>query len=226
MTITNAVAAWSYSRYDTYQLCPLKFKLRVIDKLKEPQSPVMARGDGVHKQVAAFIMSKPGELPLPPDVKYPFQAKLLRELQAFEDKVVEQQWGFTRQWEPTGWFSKDTWYRQILDVAVLYEDMHAEDIDWKTGKRYGSNDDQMELQALSLMRHFKPATGVTTRLVYLDHGMEETAEFVKADEPKLLAKWEKKIEPMFADTQFLPRPNDKCKWCAFSASNQGQCRFG
>lgn len=220
----NGVTAWSYSRFAKYDLCPLQFKLAVLDKRKTTANAAMARGDKIHKSIASYVM---GGIAIEPEaVKHVFPRKLIEELRAFDDKVVEQQWGFTRAWNATGWFGGDTWFRSILDAAAMYEDLWADVIDWKTGKKYGSNADQMELNALSLFRHFKPAVGVTTRMVYLDSGDEDTAEFTKADEPKLIAKWEKKIEPMFTDTAFLPRPNEKCRFCDFSKSKGGPCRYG
>lgn len=226
---TPALTAWSYSRFAVYDQCPLKFKLQVLEGAKFTPSAAMQRGDRLHRSVASYIT---GGIALEPDVvKFPYVQKLVGELREFEDKVVEQQWGFTRAWQPTGWFSKDkgkeTWFRNILDVAVLYEDMGADVIDWKSGKRYDSNADQMELNALSLFRHFKPAVTVTTRMVYFDSGQEDAADFKKSDEPALIAKWERKIEPMFTDTAFLPRPNDKCRFCDFAKSKgTGKCRYG
>lgn len=218
------LTAWSYSRYAVYEQCPLKFKLQVLGKHKFEPSAAMIRGDRIHRSIAAYLMG--GEAVESDAVAHPFPAKLIAEMRAFEDKVVEQQWGFTRQWTPTGWFGKETWFRAILDAAVMYEDMWADVADWKTGKKYGSNADQMELNALAMFRHFKPAVGVTTRMVYLDIGTEDAADFKKSDEPLLVDKWEKKVVPMFTDTVFSPRPNDKCRWCDFRKSNGGVCRYG
>ncbi len=218
----NAVKAWSYSRIALYEQCPLRFKLKHIDKLPEPQSDAMARGDRIHKTLATCLTNK--SFPLPPETKK-FEW-LLKELRKAPDVIVEQQWGFTKQWKPTGWFGKDTWFRAVLDVAVMYDDLTAEVGDWKTGKKYGSNNDQMELFGLSLLCQYKPVTYVTTRLVYLDSGDQEFAEFTRGEVPQLKAKWEAKVKPMFEDTVFAARPNDKCRWCHYRRDNGGPCRFG
>lgn len=219
--MTKPLTAWSYSRFAKYETCPLQFKLEVLDGLKQPPSPAMKAGDERHKAVAAFLNGV-GVFP----EKEAEHKQLISEVAAIPDKLVEHQQGFTARWEPTGWFGKDAWYRQVYDVAVLYDDMTSEVIDWKTGKKYASNDEQMELCALSLMCQFKPTTHVTTRLFYLDTGQQEFAEFPAADKEKLKAKWGAKVEPMFSDTVFAPRPNDKCRFCHFSKSNTGMCRFG
>jgi hypothetical protein len=226
MSQNNGVTAWSFSRYETYQQCPLKFKKKVIEKAKEPQSPAMARGDTVHKGTAAYVTQQVGEMPA--EIKLPFQRELVTACRsiAAEDKQVEQQWGFTQQWRETGWFGKDTWFRNILDFATVYEDLSAEVLDWKTGARRSKNEEQMELNALSLFLKFKPATHVTTRMVYFDAGSENVAEFDREEVPALLAKWGKKIEPMFNDTVFAARPNDMCRFCHFGRSKGGDCRHG
>jgi len=219
------VTAWSYSRYALYELCPLKFKLKHIDKIPEPGSPAMERGDRIHKGVAAYVTGTSQEPPQEA-VAHSFPAKLIEELRGFPDKVVEQQWGFTASWGPTGWFGKATWFRNILDAAALYDDMTGDVIDWKTGKKYGSNAEQMELNALAFMCQYKLTQSVTTRMVYLDNGEEDTADFPVADKEKLKEKWQQKVVPMFSDTIFAPRPNDKCRFCAYSRSNLNKCRFG
>jgi hypothetical protein len=216
------LTAWSYSRYALYEQCPLKFKLEVLEGIKQPASPAMERGNKVHVALANYVTGKTTTPPETHDkIRY-----VVEQIRDFHDKVVEQQWGFTKSWRPTGWFGKDTWFRATLDVGLLYEDLTGEVADWKTGKRYASNDDQMELFALSFMCQYTPATHVTTRLVYVDTGDEEIAEFAAKHKDALRAKWEGKVAPMFADTVFAPRPNDKCRFCAFARSKGDQCRFG
>ena len=221
------IDAWSWSRLECFELCPLKFRYKFIDKLPEVASPAMARGDRIHKDTAKYLL---GQVEQPPaEVKLPFQRKLLAEVRGWDDKVVEQQWAFDRTWSPTGWFQKGNgaaWYRQIVDAAVLYEDMAVEVIDWKSGKAYGHNADQVELFALGAMFHFKPATKVMTRLVYFDGGTEQRDEFDAADRDKLQAKWTARVAPMFTEQNFIARPNDRCHQCAWSKSKGGPCRFG
>jgi putative RecB family exonuclease len=222
----NAIpTTWSFSRWNTWDTCPFQYKCKFIDKLPDPPSPAMARGDAVHKALAAHLTSP---APLPPEVTDPFQKQIVAEMKAHDQKLVEQKWAYDASWGPTGYFGKTTWLRAIADVALLYDDSSVEVIDWKTGKRYGSNDDQMELFALTTFKHFPGRTrnGVKTTLVYLDAGSEEPAEFKASDVDRLRAKWDDRAKRMLSDRQFLPRPNDKCKFCRFSRSNNGPCRFG
>lgn len=225
--MAGPLKAWSYSRWDLHNTCPLRFKYEVIDGRKAAASPAMEKGHKVHQELTAYIIAPPGELAVVPK-SAGHATGLVQELRAFSDVVVEQQWGFDRQWKPTGWFGDETWLRSVLDVAVLYDDMTAEVIDWKTGKPRGTHEDQMELFAVSLMAKFIPAVSVTTRLVYTDFPKQEIGEYPRTDFAKLVAKWETKVAPMFTDTAYLPRPNDGCKFCPFSRTNSNgrDCRYG
>lgn len=228
----NPITAWSYSRYACYTLCPLQFKFKFIDKLPEPGSPAMQRGDVIHKGTAAYL--KGTAAGLPQDVlNNATITDLVQQLIAFPNKEIEQQWGYGGNWQPCGWFDRGgekTWFRSILDVGVLYDDLTFEAIDWKSGKRYGSNEEQMETQAIAVFKRFKPVGHVTTRLAYIDETTSknpyEFYEFKKTQLQSLTDKWKKKVQPMFNDTVFAPRPNEKCRFCSFSKSKGGQCAFG
>lgn len=221
----SVVTAWSYSRYADYAQCPLRFKLRHIDRIKEPDSPPLVRGRQVHKQLADYIEGKADELP---PVKSEYHRKLYAEMRAWpaEDRVVEQKMGFTATWSPTGYFDKNVWLRAAWDVGLLYADLTGEIVDHKTGKRYASNDEQMEVFAATFFSQYVAARHVTTRLLYIDSGDEETAEFDASESDALRAKWNAKVAPLFVDTQFAPRPNDKCRFCHFAKSRLNMCKFG
>lgn len=231
--MSNGVTAWSYSRWGDYERCPLYFKEKHVAKsFKDAGSAAMDRGNDIHKGTAAWLSGKTEGLPREA-FQNPRAEKILMELRAMPGLMVEQQWGFDAHWKPTGWFDSrgqaPTWLRVILDVGVLYDDMTAEAIDWKTGKRYGSNQDQMELFAVGVMCKIVPVKHVTTRLVYLDEkgkDIEDIEEFPATHKQRLIDKWTKKVEPMFTDKVFAPRPNDKCKWCPLARSKGGKCAFG
>lgn len=233
--MSNGVDAWSYSRFNDYERCPLYFAEKHVRKsFKDAGSAAMDRGNDIHKGVAAWLTGAAEGLPRDA-FQNPRAEEILMELRNMpKDQVmVEQQWGFTHHWKPTGWFNSRgqplTWLRVILDVGILYPDMTAEALDWKTGKRYGSNQDQMELFAVGVMCKIVPVKHVTTRLIYLDEkgkNIEDIEEFPATHKQRLIDKWTKKVEPMFTDKVFAPRPNDKCKWCPLARSKGGKCAFG
>jgi len=211
--------AWSYSAYADYELCPAKFKYGRIDKLPQPDNPAFIKGREWHKKAEDFLR---GLIELPKELRHFADAFTeLRDMQP----IVEQQWGFTSDWGKTGWFGNDTWFRAVVDAGVIYDDRTADIIDHKTGKMYKTNEDQVELFALAAMCRYPELTSVTARLWYLESGDEIIREFPAKDKDKLRSKWEKKVGPLFADRKWAPRPNDKCRWCAFSSAKGGPCKY-
>lgn len=235
--MTKLLTSWSYSRWDKHNTCPLRFKLEVLDDRKEPENDGMRRGKKIHDVLAKFLQPETQWDGVAVPAEAGHQADLVKQLKdpAFSNVVVEQQWGFNREWKATGWFAKSgspngaTWLRSILDVGVLYADQTVEVIDWKSGKPRGTHDDQMELFAVSVLAKYPFVTAVDTRLAYTDFKAAEFGgPYLQRDLPKMIAKWEDKIRPMFEDTTYLPRPGEACKFCPFSRSATGgkDCRYG
>lgn len=216
----SAVKSWSYTAYSTYAQCPAKYKYQKIDKLPEPKSQAMERGNAIHKKCENYLTGITAALPT--EAKH-FAAQM-QQLKTL-DPFVEQKWGFTKDWRPTSWTGSATWYRGIVDAGVLYPDRTADIVDFKTGKLYETNEDQIELFALSVMLRYPEITHVTARLWYLDSGDEIIREHSASDKEALRKDWEKRVGPMFADTIFAPKPNKFCDWCHFRKSNGGPCRF-
>ena len=223
--MSNGVTAWSYSRYNDYKQCPLKFKLKHLDRLPDPGGPAMQRGNLIHKLAEDYTVGKIKALP--PELKnFKEEFKQLRSMKP----MVEQAWGFRRDWTHNGrndWFGGDVWLRSKADVFVVYDDDTGDLIDHKTGKKYETNKEQVELFACTAFMRVPTLTHVTTRLWYLDlvEDNEVVAEYTAKDAENIKKDWEKKVQPMFNDKKFAPRPNDKCHWCTFSKAKGGPCKF-
>lgn len=224
--MSNGVDAWSYSRYADYKQCPLRFKLKHIQKMKEPGSPAMQRGSDIHKEGENYLKAKTRPKKVP--ATYANFKDEMTQLWGL-NPLVEQQWGFTRQWSPTGWFGSDAWLRIVADVAVTYDDNTGDLIDFKTGRKYDTNEEQVELFSAGMFIKFPEMQHVTTRLWYLDvdpkDDNEVIREYTRADFENIRKDWERKIIPMFKDKKFAPTPNAKCRWCAFSKDKGGPCPF-
>lgn len=225
--------SWSFSRYSDYKQCPLKFKLKHIDKIKEPPNDAMARGGAIHKLAEDYI--KGIGRALPPELKkFKVEFKVLRK--QFKKSVngmsVEDNWSFTKDWGKTTW---NDWInccvRIKLDCAVESNNVMIIS-DWKTGKfrpeMYLDYFEQLELYALAALLLHPHVTEVRPRLVYLDEGTIYPTEpliFTQADVPKLKKIWAGRTKAMLNDTKFAPKPNSKCCWCFFSASKNGPCKY-
>ncbi len=216
--------AWSYSRWATYAQCPLKYKWQVVDKAPFKSSPAMERGNRIHIELAQHVSAKAR---IPVEIKSPAIKDVVAEIRAWPDKIVEKKWAFDNKWGSTGYFSQAVWLRAILDVMLCYDNGDVEAVDWKTGRRYDDNDDQMELFALATMWRMKAARTVTTRLVYVDtKDTQVIVDWPRADWESLTTKWVERSKVMLADRRWGARPNDKCKWCQFGKDNGGPCFYG
>jgi hypothetical protein len=220
------VTAWSYSRYADYKQCPAKFKYKHIMRLPDPGSPAMQRGNVIHKAAEDFLRGRTKKV-------HEDLANVKEQLLFLRDQsaVPEENWGFKRDWawiRREGWFGDDVWLRAKTDVRLLYDDDTMLLIDWKTGKMYNANEEQIELFALAGFRRFPNVTEVDTRLLYTDVAAGENEIQRVYTQPELAAiqrDWERKVKPMFADRRFAPTPNDKCGWCPFTKAKGGPCKF-
>lgn len=226
--------SWSFSRYNDYKQCPLKAKLKHIDKIAEPPNEAMERGADIGR--LAELMVK-GKMKKVPDSLIKFKDTFLK-LAAMYKKhpqrmVVEDQWGLTGDWKPIAW---DNWEKCVLrvkiDVGHLIDAKTMRVIDWKTGKYRAEKREeyieQLELYALSAMLLNPALEKLEAFLAYLDHGVmfpEPDSEdatrltFTRKDIPRLQKAWEKRTRPLLNDTRFAPRPNDKCRWCHYRKEN-------
>ena len=222
--------AWSYSRLHTYQQCPLRAKLAFLDKVKEPESPALLNGSAVHKLAERFCLPKdhPQKLNVLPQELKNFKKEFM-ELRKLNPQV-EQQWAFTRDWKPTGWFDKDCWVRVVVDACFTHE-VTLTVIDHKTGgvnktlEDLAEHKEQLSLYALCGMLRFPEVETVSVRLWYLDRGDQVTDTFTRKDIPALKKHWAKASSKMMADTMFAPRPGDYCRWCYYSQAKLKLCKF-
>lgn len=229
MAKTTLIDAWSFSRYNTYRQCPQKLKWQVEKIMPFKASPAMERGRVVHKGAEDYLKGKLDDVPEPLESR----RDILEQLKEM-NPLVEEKWGFSRTWEPTGYFTKSgpkkTWLRGSLDAGVDYGDGTFEAIDWKTGKKYDDSEEQMELFGILTLARHPHIEHVTTRLTYVDlppgPDSEIYNEVKRKDFAALVDKWEEKVRPMFEDEQFLPRANKFCAWCDFSRDNGGPCNVG
>lgn len=219
-TKPTQITSWSFSRYSVYEKCPAKAKYKFIDKLPDPGGPAMERGNVIHKLAEQYTKGEIKTIPL--------------ELRKFKDEfailkkskpVVEESWAFTKHWLKTTW---NDWANCALRIKV---DAACEDgtdlyiIDHKTGKKRDAYEDQLSLYAVGGGLIYPKIKRIFTELWFLDSGEKVEREYDAANTPKLQAHWNKKVEPMLNDTRFAPKPSHECRWCPYSKSKGGPCKF-
>ncbi len=235
----SLLTSWSFSRWSDYEQCPFKFKLKHIDKLKEPKNAAMERGNVIHQLAEDYVKGKLKKMP-PELVKFKkrFEERKAQYTKRSIINIVEDQWAFTKAWVRTKWDDwKLCWLRIKLDHAVSVDGSTMVITDYKTGQFRMSDVEKYEMQlelyvlACFLLHPFIQV--VKPRLEFLDLGVTfpsapvdvERLTFTREDLPRLQAEWEARIQPMFKDTIYAPKPNRFCNWCHFRKANGGPCKF-
>lgn len=220
MAFPKMITSWSYSRFSVYDKCPAKAKYKFIDKLPDPGSAAMERGNVIHKLAEQYTK---GEIKkLPPELKL-FKDEFA-ELKKSKP-IVEESWAFTKNWIKTVW---NDWANCALRIKVDAacvdgDELHI--IDHKTGKKRDNYDEQLSLYAAPAPIIFPKIKKIFTHLWFLDSG-ETVTNIYPASEMDIMRKeWDKKVQPMLNDTRFAPKPSHECRWCPFSKSKGGPCKF-
>jgi len=234
------LTSWSFSRYSEYGQCPLRAKFKYLDKIKEPTNAPMLRGQEIHKKAEDYI--KGTITNIPSELRYfATDFRLLRQLYARRIRVmaVEETWAFTNEWDKTTFDDwTGCWVRVKADCAFEHRDGSMVVIDWKTGKFHQDGThlylEQLELISLAALLQYPHIDVVEPRLAYLDHDLiypsDKEVKLIKREYmPTLMKSWELRTKAMMSDTQFDPRPSDKCRFCFFRHSNAanggGQCKY-
>jgi hypothetical protein len=230
----KGLTSWSFSRFNAYTKCPLAAKLSIIDRLPQPESAAMSRGDSIHKQAASYIS---GEISQLPESLVLFKDLFIDLRARFEEDVtVEDTWALRHDWSVTTWDDWKECYVRIKTDAVRLTGNHIDILDFKTGKfspQYNVAEYELQLElyslgALLMYGSAIPDITVSPHLIYLDHGIvypQEPKVYTLADIPRLKKEWEKRVQPMMNDRAFAPNPGQHCRWCSYSASKNGPCEF-
>jgi CRISPR/Cas system-associated exonuclease Cas4 (RecB family) len=214
--------AWSHSRWDTYEACPLTAKFKYIEKLEEEQGDAAKRGQRIHEEAEALLSSNGS---LTPELEV--FSKEFAKLKSKKNVKSEALWAFTDQWVPTGWFDKDCWCRVKTDAHYLTKrNSVLVVIDYKTGKiRETKHEKQMELYALAGMLQYPNVRTIQTELWYIDQGEIHDSQFDASERDDLIKKWQARIKRMLSDETFKPCPGTHCRWCSYSRKKGGPCGF-
>ena len=219
--VIQQIKAWSFSRWSTYEACPLRAKLKFINKRLEPSGPALERGSAIHKLAEEYTMGRLKRMP--------------KELVSFRDEFkvlkksllrTEQQWAFDEDWDIVDWFDRDAWCRMVVDA--VHEDAKTSTmriIDYKTGKIRDEQMVQLDLYCMGGLLRNSAIKTVEAEFWYLDQGEVRKVVYTRKDLPKLKKVWIKNTRAMLADKIFAPRPGNACRWCHFRKDKGGPCEY-
>ena len=211
---------WGYSKLETFEKCPQKFKFQFIDKLPQPGSAAMERGSKMHDSIETYLNG--------------WTKELIPECQSFQEPidalkksafVAEQAIGLDKQWNKlSDWFHADTWLRAKADAMYTFADKLVV-IDFKSGKYRVPSTDQVELYAIVGGALYPEAKQVTAEYWYLDTGEVYSKDYTQEELKKLRTKYEKRAAPMYVNTTWNPEPSMECRWCPYSKTKGGKCAY-
>lgn len=114
-------------------------------------------------------------------------------------------------------------------VAAVQEPEELIIYDWKTGKIYPEHDDQKALYSVAAFSEYPSVHQVRAIHVYFDLGQIRQKTFHKDEMHELRNKWNvragKYLEALKNPDGMIANPGYHCRWCSFSASKGGPCRF-
>ena len=212
--------AWGFSKLDVYRTCPRKFKYQFIDKLPQPSSPAMDRGSKIHEGLEMFLN---GWGSIPEEA-----AKWREPLEALKAQPTvkgEQALGFNKDWTlRDNWFGKDCWLRVKMD-AYYFNDKELVAIDYKTGKYRVPSTDQIELYGAAGFALAPYVQTIRTEFWFIDTEETYSQTYKASDVWNLRKKFDKAVEPLYAEEQWKPTPSRECRWCPFSKTRGGPCDY-
>ena len=211
---------WSYSRLGTYEDCPAQYNYNYREQLPSfrPSSPAASRGTDIHALAEQYLL---GTISMyPPELqKVAAHAMLLKAKKA----TPEQKLAVREDWTPCDYDDSDTYLRAIIDILYVDADvLHIQD--WKTGQIYDKHTGQLETYVAIAAAHHPEATEYRARAVYIDQGVVSTPKVTKPEKLKPIRLMiDGRIKNAEADTTFLVKPGQACRWCNYSKKWGGPC---
>ena len=234
----------SYSSLGTYQTCPLKYKFKEIDRLKEPKSKEAVFGTLVHSTLKFF--HEPSLLP--PSLEDALNHFSKNWNDAVYDNPDEERAAFSAGVDMIRRYAEHNDPKQFTIVAlespfqIEIADAHGathtvkgiidridktadgyEIIDYKTGRKMPSQSDvdqnlQLSVYAKAFLARYpheaEHLDHLTVSLYFLKHGVKLSSRRTIEDL--------KGVDDIFLETigeieagHFEPRVNPLCDWCGF-----------
>ncbi len=234
----------SYSTLGTYQTCPLKYKYKEIDRLREPKSKEAVFGTLVHSTLK--FIHEPSLLP--PSLEDALNAFSKNWNDAVYDNPDEERAAFSagvdmirRYYEKND--PKDFTIIALespfqIEIADALGTTHTikgiidridktptgyEIIDYKTGRKLPSQADvdhnlQLSVYAKAFLARYPKETehleNLTVSLYFLKHGVKLSSTRTLEDLQKVDELFLETIDEIEAK-RFEPRVNPLCDWCGF-----------
>lgn len=227
-------------------------KIKVPDDVNGPQDTQLADiGSAAHRILEHVVIGKSVTQAYALARKEYVPAKLSDEvwedrvdnlefnIQAFKDRIdnlgkrhnikrlfTELRMGVTKDWQPTGFFSDNVYFRGIIDLVVQLDNLDIIILDHKTGGGEGSirvYQDQLDSYKILFHKAKAPVNGAQSGIHFIRQGDVKMSEYSPREEieTKLIAKLEWAIQGA-VDTvselgYFKHVRGNQCKYCEYDS---------
>jgi hypothetical protein len=222
--------AWSISRLHVYDKCPHAYYLKHVVKwpmtaeMLERSQKYADRGSAIHLGAEDFIQGNREDI-ISELLVFTPHLHAIREKFGKGKAVVEQDWGFKRDWTPCEWSDPDLWLRMKLDVSLELGAGHGYVGDWKSGKKVGNeikHSEQLALYAHGKFSRDPKLTDVEAELLYTDQEEITHIPYSRTKAKIVASSIANRAVIMLADTTFRPRANIfSCQWCDYRRESDG-----
>lgn len=245
--------SWSLSAIGTFEKCQFRAKLRYVDRVPEKRGEAADRGIDFHKDIENFLKGASQSLPSPLDY-YQGWFDEVKKYEIYPEYVIklDENW---QPAEENYWYKGvlDLLVVQRAAEHLLREPVRegcdnpeaegrAEEVvqkvppakeliiyDWKTGRIYPEHDDQKSLYSRAAFAKFPSVLSVRAIHVYVDLRQIREKTFHRDEMHQLRTEWDgragKFLQALKDPEGMIPNPGFHCRWCPFSATKGGPCRF-
>ena len=235
--MSGLIPQWSYSRLKTFESCPYQLWLQAGEKRSQEHmdTTAMDRGTMIHTACENFVKGT-GDF-IKEMAKFADYFKDLKVQYEAGNVLLEEEWGFDKDWQPCGYWDKDVvWNRMKLDNLIMpwvdNERTHAIATDYKSGKKFGNevaHNQQGQLYVLGTFLRYPSLETVAIDFKYIDHGISSKDKIYSREKAmKFLASWTERALKLTEATEFPPKPNKiNCKYCSYGPQNGDKsCEWG
>lgn len=212
----------SFSSTELFE-CPMRYHALKIDKtVSEDNNYAASRGARLHKEWEEALLHGNN---VGPD--YQWVMDYVRE--KFTGlKMAEKKLAIDYNFEPCSWTDPNTFYRAIVDVAIIKGD-HLDTIDYKTGK-YRPKPRQGREQVLLTMLHLPHIETASARFLWTDADAAPTVTHYNKKEQaeemvEQLLEIPREIEKARDNEDWPAKPGTYCNWCPVISCTHNRSKY-
>ena len=218
----------SYSKINTFNLCPLKFKTQYLTKTypDESNNPNFVRGNAIHKNLEDYVVACLGNT-TPPDLckeAKNIEGILDKILASYDEVTPEIKLCLDKNFKMASWFDNSVaYFRCIIDLLAI-KGQSALVVDYKTGKvrDYQDEKGQLHLTAGAIFAVYPKVQDLTMAYMFVDHKQTVKIKFTRDDAAQLQGYIIDYFNELNAEEEFAPKINQYCHFCKLT---KNECKY-